>query len=96
MAISMTDVWYWLAALYPLTLTRRVGALGARRTAVLALPVFRAVAVVVLLGVETVRPVLTGVGVAMVVINLFNTKLRSTYLNLKKLRFIANLSSISL
>lgn len=52
------------------TLTGWVGALIARDAAVLALPVLRAVAVVILLGVEAVCTVLAGVGVAVIMINL--------------------------
>lgn len=52
------------------TLTGWVGALVARDAAVLALPVLRAVAVVILLGVEAVCAVLAGVGVAVIMINL--------------------------
>lgn len=61
--------WAPSAGLYS-TLTGWVGAQVSRNTAVLALPVLRAVAVVVLLSVEAVCAVLAGVGVAVVMINL--------------------------
>lgn len=80
--MAKSNYWtVWLSAYVgcSCTLAGRVGTLSARSAAVLALPVFRAMAVVVLLRVEAVGSVLTRVRVAMVMVHLKHHTYSSHY-----------------